>query len=284
MRFALLFLLTANLFAVEAQHYTTVEPTREHHAKGFRRKDVKLPEHVNREMAVQIPDSLDLRPKISPILNQGQCGSCYAHGTISSVRDALMLAGKDPGALSPQMLMDYSGDGCNGGYFDVLQLVVSPNAPLASNYPYTAQNQGKQNLVKPLTAIGSWAMLGSNGVVTPKDIETFMVQYNAPVPITISAGSGNFEYYSSGIYDGCVNGAIDHLVAIVGFANEGAQFGSNGYLPASKGYWIVRNSWGATWGEQGYVRIRMTDTAGNKCNGVADQAAGFFLTQAGLKK
>ena len=248
------------------------------HAKGLKRGRLMLPFRVEAPNVAAIPDGFDLRGKISPILDQGECGDCYACGTTSSLSDALMLQGLPKGTLSPQYFADYSGNKCEGGWFDVMGLASTPKGvPTVSNYPMTNVDQAPQPVKGSLGSSLSYAMLGSSSGVTPRDIEAFMVKYGYPVPVDMAAGAGRFEDYQSGVYDGCVaNAAVDHIVAIVGWSNEGTTFGSNGYLPSGKGYWIVRNSWSTQFGEAGFFRIAMTDANGNKCNSFASDAAVFF--------
>ena len=108
--------------------------------------------------------------------------------------------------------------------------------PTVSNYPMTNVDQAPQPVKGSLGSSLSYAMLGSSSGVTPRDIEAFMVKYGYPVPVDMAAGAGRFEDYQSGVYDGCVaNAAVDHIVAIVGWSNEGTTFGSNGYLPSGEG-------------------------------------------------
>lgn len=272
----LLLCVTVNAFGFKFKS----APTHHHYAKGFRvTRTFRGERHLmGLEAAAKIPDSLDLRGKISPILDQGQCGSCYSFGTQSSLTDALMLQKNSKGVLSPQYYMDYSGNGCNGGWFDVMGLSTSPNgSPLLSAYPYVGADQSKKPYVKSGSSL-SYAMLGSESGVTPRDIESYMVTYNAPVPVDMAAGAGSFEDYQSGVYDNCVaNAQLDHIVAIVGWSNEGATFQANGFLPAGKGYWIGRNSWGLGFGEAGFFRIAMTDAQGNRCNAFASDAGVFFF-------
>jgi hypothetical protein len=108
-----------------------------------------------------------------------------------------------------------------------------------------------------------------------RDIEAYITLNNSPVAIAVAAQPGQWMSYSGGVYSSCTHGELDHMINIVGWDNEGAQFDANGNLPPGKGVWILRNSWGAFWGEKGYMRTRMTDGSGKACNAVAEQAAGF---------
>ena len=257
------------------------------HAKGLKLSKFRLlMPRATAPLVEAIPDSLDLRGKISPVLDQGECGDCYAFGTTSALTDALMLQGLSKGTLSPQYFADYSGNQCNGGWFDVMKYGVAPKGvPTISNYALTNVNENPMPLKGPLGSSLSWSMLGQESGVTPRDIEAYMTKYGFPVPVDMAAGAGNFDSpyggYSSGVYLNCVaNAPVDHLVEIVGWSNEGSKFNDSGFLSAGKGYWIVRNSWGSSWGESGFFRIAMTDAKGNKCSSFAQDAAVFFYPKS----
>ena len=248
------------------------------HFKGFHKKAFSGPRYIRGLAAVQIPDTFNLATKASPPQNQLACGSCYAWASSSVLRDDLMLLGKDPGALSPQYLMDYSGGGCEGGSLDIMALATA-GVPLASTYPYIAQDEAK----RPCTAAASapsWQALGEASGVTPQDIESYMVQYNTTTVVTMAAGAGDFQSYAGGVYNGCVFSDPDHMIRIVGWDNQQATFGVNGYLPNGMGKWLAANQWGTDWGAGGYFWIQMTDSLGRKCNNFADEAAGFFFKKS----
>lgn len=273
----LLLLLFSGFSGAACPKTYTVSTHKIRHSKGFKR-GMRLPllTASTGKPPVIIPNSMDLRGKIGPVRNQGECGACYSFGTSSSIQDALKITGNDPGQLSPQYLMDYSGNGCEGGYFDVMKLAKSPRGiPKEDLYPYVGHDEGKKKF-KPAGSIVSWGMIGGEDVTT-QEIEAFMTQYGYPIPVSMFASSPDFESYSGGIFNECVLRSSDHIVSIVGFDNENGQFQKNGFLPNGVGFWIVRNSWGTNWGEGGFFRIRMTDPSGNKCMNIADEAAGFFL-------
>ena len=256
------------------------EAARVVHAKGFIRKDLPLEywKHF-KYRGVEIPNTLDLRPNLTQIENQGSCGSCWAFSLTATHRDGHALAGKDPGRLSQEWLVDNSTEaaGCKGGYFDSANDFVQPGGqPLWSACPYK-QGSGKCSSALPLAAqITGWHMLGEKGKgPTAQEIEAYMTSSGKAISIGVAAAAGNWESYSGGVYDACVTGDLDHMINIVGWDNEGAAFDEDGNLPPGKGIWILRNSWGKNWGEKGYMRTRMTDTSGKRCNAVAQEAAYF---------
>ena len=110
------------------------------HAKGFVRKDLPAAMWKSfKEVKVQIPEKLDLRPGLTQVENQGWCGSCWAFSLTSTHRDGHALAGKDPGRLSQEWLVEHSSyaAGCNGGYFDSANDFVTPGGqPLYADCPY----------------------------------------------------------------------------------------------------------------------------------------------------
>ncbi|MEI7481241.1 MAG: C1 family peptidase [Elusimicrobiota bacterium] len=249
------------------------------HAKGFVRKDLpdKYWKHFKRH-DIKIPNTLDLRPNLTQIENQGSCGSCWAFSLTATHRDGHALAGKDPGRLSQEWMVDNSTEaaGCKGGYFDSANDLVTPGQPLWSACPYK-QGAGKCPANLPSAArITAWYMLGEKGKSpTVQEIESYMASSGKSISIGVAAAAGRWESYSGGIYNACVSGHLDHMVNIVGWDNEGATFDANGDLPPGKGVWILRNSWGKSWGERGYMRTKMTDPSGNRCNAVAEEAAYF---------
>ena len=254
------------------------------YAKGFVKKDLPASYWKSFKNAkVQIPDQLDLRPELTQIENQGSCGSCWAFGLTAAHRDGHALAGRDPGRLSQEWMVDNStyAAGCQGGYFDSANDIVTPRGqPLWSDCPYK-NGSAKCALDLPIAAqITGWFMIGEKTTgPTIKDIEAYMTLTGKTIAIGVAAGAGRWQSYSGGVYNACKFAEMDHMINIVGWDNEGAAFDEYGNLPPGKGIWIMRNSWGKSWGEQGYMRTRMTDPAGKRCNAVAQEAAAFDFPQ-----
>jgi len=257
-----------------------LEPKPRIYAKGLVKKDLPATHWKHfKASGVKIPDTLDLRPNLTQVENQGWCGSCWAFSPTSTHRDGHALAGKDPGRLSQEWLVNNSTEaaGCQGGYFDSANDFVKPGGqPLWSDCPYK-NGSGKCPADLPFAAhITAWHMLGEKGKgPSTQEIETYMTATGKEISIAVAAGAGSWQSYRSGIYNACVSAELDHMINIVGWDNEGAAFDENGNLPPGKGVWILRNSWGKSWGEQGYMRTKMTDASGKRCNGVAEEAAYF---------
>jgi cathepsin L len=258
---------------------------RQIHAKGFSRHETGRARRYRKAGSMQsagaVPGTFDLRPTLTQIENQGNCGSCWAFSLTATNRDGHALDGSDPGRLSQQWLIDNStqAQGCNGGDFDSADELVAPGgSPLWDECPYRMSDDPPKCAANMVTAasITGWSMLGdANAGPSALDIETYMAAAGKPVSIAVAAAAGDWEGYAGGIYNGCTAGALDHMINIVGWDNEGTSFDGNGNLPPGKGVWILRNSWGTSWGEAGYMRTKMTDPAGKRCNNVAEQAASF---------
>lgn len=252
------------------------------HAKGLKKKKLVGVKHHVAKVGLTIPDKYDLRDTgdgghrgLSRIMDQGQCGSCWAFSLTASLRDGWRLRGKDPLDLSEQYLVDCATTdaGCDGGYFDGANYLVNPlGSPSALSYPYTASNGTCKKPEPQIRAsIVSWEMIENN----PRAIESWILENHAPVSVTVAAGTGPWEMYDTGVYNGCTMGQTDHMINIVGWDNECGKFDANGNLPPGVGKWVLRNSWGLEWGLRGWMVSKMTDAQGQRCNNVAEEVAGM---------
>ncbi|KAH7653592.1 Fruit bromelain protein [Dioscorea alata] len=196
------------------------------------------------------PKSVDWRTKgaVTPIKDQGQCGSCWAFSAVASMEGATKLSTGKLISLSEQELVDcdIKGDdqGCEGGLMDEAFKFIINNGGLNTEdkYPYTGADDScdTKKAASHAAAIKRYEDVPANS-----EADLLKAVANQPVSVAIDAG-GSFQFYSSGIFSdkGCGN-LLDHGVAAVG------------YGVTSKGtkYWIVKNSWGESWGEKGYVRM-----------------------------
>jgi C1A family cysteine protease len=260
-----------------------VSATHKKHGMGFIKKRLPHSDWVNwltvGAAPAQVPSTFDLRPKLTQVEDQGQCGSCWAFSLTATNRDGHALGAGDPGRLSQEWLVDNSkeADGCNGGNFDsALEFITPKGQPLWSACPYQTGSGKCAADLKPAASITGWHMLGDpTKGPSQLEIESYMVSAGKPISIAVGAGTGDWMNYNGGVYNGCTMGDLDHMINIVGWDNEGAKFDATGNLPAGKGVWILRNSWGKSWGEDGYMRTKMSDAQGQRCNNVAGQAAFF---------
>jgi len=204
--------------------------------------------------------SVDWRSQgaVTPIKNQGQCGSCWAFSTTGAVEGAYKIKSGTLVSLSEQQLVDCAGSsgnqGCNGGFMDYAFEWIMKNGICAEkDYPYTGRDGTCKKTCKPVTKIG-----GYKDVTAGSDSSLLDAVTTTTVSVAIEADQSAFQFYRSGIFTAACGRQLDHGVLAVGYGTQGSQ-----------DYWIVKNSWGASWGEQGYIRmIRNKDQCG-----IADAAS-----------
>jgi cathepsin L len=250
-------------FRVELNHLSHYTQAEYNALLGFR--NIKV-ESIIKEFkpSNDVPDALDWRESgaVNEVKNQGQCGSCWAFSTIQSIEGVYAKNKGELYSLSEQNLVDCDKtcSGCNGGLMDNAFKYVIANQGgffnLESDYPYTGK-------------AGSCAFDASKGYAQIKadyqvaaDEESLKTASATigPIAIAIDASHISFQLYSKGIYNPliCSSKNLDHAVGLIGYGTD-----------SGKDYWLVRNSWGASWGEKGY--IRMIRNKKNKC-GVATMA------------
>lgn len=194
------------------------------------------------------PTSVDWTEKgaVTPVKNQEQCGSCWAFSTTGSVEGAWFLSKGSLVSLSEQQLVDCSGpegnQGCNGGLMDYAFQYIIDNKGITteSAYPYTASDGTCASKGKPVAAtLSGFKDVAQNSEVA---LETAIVQQ--PVSVAVEADQSVFQFYSGGVMDSSCGTQLDHGVLAVGYGTD-----------SGKEYYKVKNSWGADWGEKGYIRL-----------------------------
>jgi len=197
-----------------------------------------------RPEGMQLKSSYDWRSQgvVTPVKDQGQCGSCWAFSTTEGVESAYAMSKKQLLQLSPQQIVDCdtTDQGCNGGDLPSAFAYVQSagGLELDSNYPYTAQDGTCAFQQSEIAASISNFTPMSN--VADSDMLAAS-QSNGPLSVCVDAD--NWQSYSSGVFTACGQ-SLDHCVQAVGWNTD-----------VSPPYWIVRNSWGTDWGESGFIRV-----------------------------
>jgi len=235
-----------------------------------------------------VPASFSLRGKTGQIEHQGSCGSCWDFGLTTALRGTLAFAGRDPGRLSFNYLLNCNpqGYGCAGGGFDAADSLLAPFGPprYGDDGDYTA-TQGYCVKAPPRASATQYFMLGQGGSNPSfKDIAYVVGVLHRSVAVAITAES-TLMSYAGGIYNGCAPGDLlggNHMVVIEGYDCESSvdkagncEFNKYGNLPRGIGLFVVRNSWGKNWGDHGYLVTKATDPYGQRCNGIGTYALYF---------
>ena len=211
--------------------------------KNLKRSDIK---HVP---SANGPDSVDWRTQgvVNPVKDQGQCRSGWAFSATSAIEAAWKLSGRPLLDLAEQQLVDCGYDtgnyGCNGGWIDwaFQSIIKNGGLDLTYDYPYTAQEGScKFNKAKISATISKYTDVTKNC--------KFLVSAIAQQPVSVSIyANSDFMLYSSGVFNSATCTAnINHAVTAVGYGNDSAS---------GLDFYLVRNSWGASWGEAGYIRM-----------------------------
>ena len=206
-----------------------------------------------------IPASFDWRQYgvVSPVKNQGKCGSCWTFSTTGAVEaNWAITQGVPPPNLSEQQLVECAGDfnnhGCNGGLpsqaFEYIKFVGGLEGEV--NYPYVAGDGTVHTCSFDSSKIIAKVPFGSVNITAgDEDGIQQAVATVGPVSIAFQVIDG-FKNYAGGVYAGenCGTGPqdVNHAVLVVGYGHD---------TNSNMDYWIIKNSWGVQWGEQGYFRM-----------------------------
>lgn len=197
------------------------------------------------------PKSWDWRDHglVTPVKNQGSCGSCWAFSAIGNIEGQWAQNHHLLANFSEQHLLscDAVDNGCNGGLMDsAFRWLIANNSGVVykeESYPYASRNGTIPVCGANVSPIPGATIHGLTFIAPDEDvIESWLVTLG---PLSIAVDATTWMFYARGILPICFNLNLNHGVLLVGYNNE-----------APTPYWIIKNSWGSEWGEQGYIRIK----------------------------
>jgi len=227
------------------------------HLQKYQDNSVKIP---SLESTLALPDKVDWRDRniISPVKDQGRCGSCWTFGTAENIESFWAMKTGKLNDLSEQQILDCTPNphqcggtgGCGGGTAQLAFDKIVAMGGIASEwtYPYTSY-YGNAEKCKFNNTTQSPVATITGYVRLPENNQDSVLNALATIgPQIINVDALTWKFYETGIFDGCnqTNPDINHVVQLVGYG---------------PGYWLVRNSWGTGYGELGYIRLKRDATA-----------------------
>jgi KDEL-tailed cysteine endopeptidase len=207
---------------------------------------------LDSELDITLSEEIDWVKKgaVTEVKDQGQCGSCWSFSTTGALEGAYFVKYGNLETFSEQQLVDCDSFknggrdmGCNGGLMDHAFAWIEKNGGLCTeaDYPYVSGETKTAGTCKKTCKVVDYSKIASFVDVEPSsDIAMMTALSQQPVSIAIEADQREFQLYKSGIFTGVCGNKLDHGVLVVGYGPE---------------YYLVKNSWGLSWGDGGYIKL-----------------------------
>ena len=204
------------------------------------------------ELDIMLSEEVDWVKKgaVTEVKDQGQCGSCWSFSTTGALEGAYFVKYGNLETFSEQQLVDCDtfknggrDMGCNGGLMDHAFAWIEKNGGLCSgsDYPYVSGETKTAGTCKKTCSIVENSKIASFYDVEPSSDAAMMAAVSQqPIAIAIEADQREFQLYKSGIFTGVCGNKLDHGVLLVGYGPD---------------YYLVKNSWGLSWGDGGYIKL-----------------------------
>jgi len=233
--------------------------------------------------------SIDWRTKnvVTKPKNQGGCGSCWAFSTAETLESHIAIKTGKLLEFSPQEFVSCAPNpnhcggsgGCQGSIQPLgFKYAVEKGITTEKSYPYRGVTGTCQpSKIKSVATITGYEVLPTNNY-------TALMNAVNEQPVAISAAAEPWQLYSGGVYNGNCGTDVDHAIQLVGYGTQGNTTAARHLLGGGGGgkggdYWLVRNSWGASWGEKGYIRIKRNGEGKEPCAMDSTPADGYACTK-----